>query len=294
MEKGDNRGMLEGKDQQMCLGGGQNRNMRGLNRGEKFLARAGSRRRGSCVCFCHGCLSAKVDEKQPQQWESGHLERTKRSFLSCILWRSVHFLGILLSSTLSAPAIAHGLSLLWFEWSPGHGGAELFYFTADLPAVAVLELGQFISLSFLSLVATKLPSQHFLCSVTSSHTTASQNGGLKVDSSSCSPQLFFQEQVFPKHSWEKVSICSIGEELAGLTTMVVEVLLQEWAFILLIITELLLVISRWSKTNNDDLLDLTAEAMWVVWRSVASWAAVTARWTSSGFVSEELHEISAD
>lgn len=50
MEKGDNRGILQGKDRQMYLGGGWNRKMRGLNSGEKFLARAGSRRRGSSVC----------------------------------------------------------------------------------------------------------------------------------------------------------------------------------------------------------------------------------------------------
>lgn len=112
--------------------------------------------------------------------------------MSCLLWRSVHFLGILLSSVSSAPATGLGLSLLWFGWPPGRGGGELFHSTVDLPTVAVLELGtvHFFK-SFLPLVATKLPGQHFLCCVTSSHTTASQNGDLKLDSSSCFPQLFF-------------------------------------------------------------------------------------------------------
>ncbi|RMB95556.1 hypothetical protein DUI87_27666 [Hirundo rustica rustica] len=37
IEKGDDRGMLEGKDQQMCLGGGWNRKMRGLNSGNDLF-----------------------------------------------------------------------------------------------------------------------------------------------------------------------------------------------------------------------------------------------------------------
>lgn len=238
--------MLEGKDQQMSRRRLESKDEKIKQWWEFFGHGREQKERDLCVLLQWLQMrkaDEKADEKQTQHWESGYLERTRRSFLSCFLWRSVHFLGILLSSISSAPATGLDLSLLWFGYPPGHGGGELFHSTVDLPAVAVLGLGtvHFFE-SSLPLVARKLPSQHLLCSVTSSHTTASQKSDLKLDSSSYFPQLCFQEQVFPEHSWEKVCFCSIMEELVGLTTVVVEVLLQEWAFILLIVKELLLVV----------------------------------------------------
>lgn len=202
MEKGDDRGMLEWRDQRMCLGEGWNRKVRGLNSGEQFLAKAGSRRRGSCVCYCHLTFSKS-------RWEATTALRIR------VLGENWEELFVLVSAEVSSLS-GNSLELYficsshrpWFitalvwvascpwrrrvfplHWWPEHCGC------AGTGTVHFFE-------SFLPVVATKLPSQHCLCSVTSWHTTSSQNGDLKLDSSSCFPQLCFHEQVFPKHSWK--------------------------------------------------------------------------------------------